>query len=55
MRPAAVSRSTRALLVRAHPLPGLRGEYHSALRSASSDRPWLSTQPKQSASSTPSS
>ena len=53
--PAAVSRSMRSLLVRAQPLPRLRGANHSIVRSASSERPLLSTQPKHSACSTDSS
>ena len=55
MSPAAVSRSMRSLLVRAQPLPRLRGANHSIVRSASSERPLLSTQPKHSACSTDSS
>jgi hypothetical protein len=43
--PAAVSRSTRALLVRAQPLPGFRGVNRSIDRSSSTVPAVLSTQP----------
>ena len=52
MSPAAVSRSIRCLFVRAQPLRALRGANHSIVRSSSSVRPKLSTQPKQSPCST---
>jgi hypothetical protein len=55
MSPAASSFSTRTLLGRDQPLRGLRGANHSIVRSASSARPLLSTQPKHSACSTDSS
>ena len=55
MSPAAVSRSIRCLFVRAQPLRARRGANHSIVRSSSSARPKLSTQPKQSACSTDSS
>ncbi len=51
IRPAAISRSTRSLLGRDQTLRGLRGVCSRIERSASYLRMWLSTQPKQSASS----
>jgi hypothetical protein len=45
-------RSTRCLLGRDHPEPGLRGAHQRSVRSASSLFGLLSTHPKQSASST---
>ena len=55
MSPAATSRSMRCLFGRDHPLRALRGANQSIVRSASSARPLLSTQPKHSACSTDSS
>jgi hypothetical protein len=55
MRPSRSSRSTRRLFDADQTLPGLRRVNQSVVRSASSARPPPSIQPKQSASSTPSS
>lgn len=52
MRPAAISRSTRALFGFDQPVFALRGANHSIDRSSSSLLTLLSTQPKHSASST---
>ena len=52
IRPSAINRSTRALLVAAHTLLGLRGAKYSLPRSSSNRPPVLSTHPKQRASST---
>jgi len=51
MRPAAVRRATRALLLGAHTLRGFRGAKWSRTRSSSTRLAVLSTHPKQSASS----
>ena len=53
--PLASSRAMRSLFGRDQPLFALRGVTSSIVRSSSRRRPRLSTQPKQSASSTASS